>query len=81
MILAMLLSLLDDSHFTSNNSGGGVNYKKVFSFILTMGSIFLIMVITMTFYKIKFENGALDVSIRKLRRKIMLSNFNQFFEF
>ena len=62
----MLFSLLDDSHFKSNeNNNGGVNYKKVFSFILTMLTIFFIMIITMNFYKIKWENGKLDVAIRK----------------
>lgn len=66
MILAMLLSLLDDSHFKSSGGGSGVNYKKVFSFILTMGSVFLIMVVTMMFYKFTWTNGKLDVAIRKL---------------
>lgn len=66
MIIVMLFSLLDDSHFKSNSNGGGVNYKKVISFILTMAAIFFIMVITMTFYKITFVDGTLDVSIREL---------------
>lgn len=65
MILAMLFSLLDDSHFTSNASKG-INYKKVFSFILTLATIFFIMIITVTFYKIKFEDGTPNISIRKI---------------
>lgn len=67
MIITMLLSLLDDSHFKSNGPSNGINYKKVFSFVLTMGAIFLIMVISMTFYKFTFADGKLDVSIRKSR--------------
>lgn len=65
MILAMLLSLLDDSHFKSTDSGNGVNYKKVFSFVLTMACVFGIMMITMSFYKISWTDGKLDVKIRK----------------
>jgi hypothetical protein len=65
LILTMLLSLLDDSHFRSTEGGSGINFKKVFSFILTMGAVFFIMVITMTFYKFTFENGTLDVKIGK----------------
>lgn len=82
LILAMLLSLLDDSHFRSNNSSNSVNYKKVFSFILTMLSIFFILVITMTFYKIKFVNGKLDVAIRKFMRSSFKRNLpDVFFNF
>jgi Lipase maturation factor len=66
LVLAMLLSLLDDTHFESNRKEGGVNYKKVFSFILTMVAIFFIFVITITFYKISWENGKIDVAICKL---------------
>lgn len=65
LILVLLLSLLDDSHFQSSDSGRGVNFRKVFSFILTMAGIFIIMIITMMLYKFTFENGKLNVTIRK----------------
>lgn len=66
LVLVMLLSLLDDSHFKSTDTSNGVNFKKVFSFILTMAAVFIIMVITMTFYQISFTDGSPDVSICKI---------------
>jgi Lipase maturation factor len=66
LVLTMLLSLLDDSHFQSNaSSGNGINYKKVFSFILTMATIFFIFIITITFYKISWADGVIDATVRK----------------
>lgn len=62
----MLFSLLDDSHFRSSEKSECVDYKKIFSFILTLIAIFLIMVITITLYKITWENGKIDVLIREL---------------
>lgn len=67
LVIVMLLSLLDDSHFKSSKNDGGVNYRKIFSFMLTMTSIFFIFVITMTFYKIIWENGKIDVVICKMQ--------------
>lgn len=81
MILVMLLSLLDDSHFQSNDSNGGINYKKVFSFILTMGALFFIMLITMTFYKITWTDGVVDATIRKLTLIALIRNFLKFLDF
>lgn len=63
LIIVMLLSLLDDSHFSSSDSGSGINYKKVFSFVLTMGALFLMMVLTLSAYKIAFEDGRLVTEI------------------
>lgn len=68
LVLAMLLSLLDDSHFKSTKKTDGVDYKKILSFALTMASVFFIMVITMTFYKITWENGQIDVAIGESRK-------------
>lgn len=65
LVLAMLFSLLDDAHFESNKKEGGVSYKKIFSFVLTMLAVFFIMVITLTLYKITWENGKIDVAICK----------------
>jgi Lipase maturation factor len=66
LILTMLLSLLDDSHFQSNESNeGGINFKKVFSFVLTMATVFFIFIITITFYKISWTDGVVDATIRK----------------
>jgi len=65
-IIAMMLSLLDDAHFRFGNNSQGVNFRKIVSFILTMSCIFFIMIITMTFYKISWEEGkGLDIKIRK----------------
>jgi Lipase maturation factor len=65
LVIAMLLSLLDDSHFHSSDSTGGINYKKVFSFILTLGAVFLIVLLTITFYQVTWTDGVVDATIRK----------------
>lgn len=63
IVIAMLFSLLDDSHFKSSGSGNGINFKKVFSFVLTMAGVFFIMVFIMTFYKISWQDGKFDAKI------------------
>lgn len=73
LILAMLLSLLDDSHFKTSGSGNGINFKKVFSFVLTMAGIFFIMVFVMTFYKITWQDGNIDVAIRELQKQFKIN--------
>lgn len=65
LILTLLLSLLDDVHYGKTKSDGGVNYKKIFSLILTLVAIFFIAVITFKFYKITWENGKVDAKICK----------------
>ncbi|CRL02212.1 CLUMA_CG015063, isoform A [Clunio marinus] len=62
-IIVMLLSLLDDSHFQSDKYLGRTNFRKVFSFILTMIAIFFIMIISMIFYKVTFNDGKIDVTV------------------
>lgn len=65
LIIAMLFSLLDDSHFKSREQTDGVNYRKIFSFVLTLATIFFMIIITMKYYRISVENGQIDASIRK----------------
>ena len=65
MIIAMLLSLLDDSHFTSRGSRNGFNFRKVFSLILMFAVLFFIVILASTLYKITFVNDTFDVIIRE----------------
>lgn len=65
LILTLLLSLLDDAHFEKNRSDGGVNYKKLFSFTLTLVAIFFIGIITLKFYRITWIDGKIDAAICK----------------
>jgi hypothetical protein len=66
MIIVMLLSLLDDSHFHSKSKDNEFSFKKIVSFILTLIAIVFIFVITTHFYEITFKNGKLDAKICKL---------------
>lgn len=79
LVIAMLLSLLDDSHFKSTDFGTGINVKKIFSFVLTMASIFFIIMVTFTFYKISWVDGKPNASIRKLKIVRRKSLFNILF--
>jgi len=72
IIIAMMFSLLDDSHFKSRETENGISYRKIFSFVLTLATVFFIMIITMKCYQITWQDGKLDASICKC------INFNLF---
>lgn len=61
MIIAMLFSLLDDSHFFSKAKQNG--FKKTISIVLTLLVIAFILIITLNFYVVKMTNGKIDADI------------------
>lgn len=78
IVIAMLFSLLDDSHFKSRSSNdegdgtadnSGINYRKVFSIVATIFTTFFIFMITMKYYRITFDNGQFDASICESLKK------------
>jgi hypothetical protein len=68
MVIAMLLSLLDDQHFKSKTEGG-VNFRKIFSFVAVISFLFSVVIITMRFYQITWQDGKLDAKICKIYLK------------
>lgn len=64
MIIAMLFSLLDDSHFFSKEKQN--RFKKMISLVLTLLVVLFIVVITLNFYEISFKNGKFDAQISEL---------------
>jgi hypothetical protein len=66
IIIAMLFSLLDDNHFRSRKAGDeSGSYRRMFSTIAVIAASFFIVMITMKYYKITYENGTIDASICK----------------
>jgi Lipase maturation factor len=74
IIIAMLFSLLDDSHFKSR-APNTIGYRKIFSIVLTLGVLFFIMITTLSYFDITWKNGSLDASTCKLFCFILNSNF------
>lgn len=64
MIIAMLFSVLDDSHFFSKSEQSG--FRKMLSMIVTLTVIAALIIKTFFVYEIKMENGKIDANIRKL---------------
>jgi hypothetical protein len=65
MIIAMLFSLLDDGHFKSSKKDEGASFRKIFSFVAVTSFLFFVVIITMRFYQISWEDGKLDAKIRE----------------
>lgn len=64
MIIAMLFSLLDDAHFKSSQNENGL-VRKIFSYVAVISFFFFVVIITMRFYQITWEDGKLDAKICK----------------
>lgn len=73
MIIVMLFSLLDDSHFFSKTKQNG--FKKTISLILTLLAIVFIVITTLNFYEITMVNGKIDAQIRELNENFF--NFRE----
>ncbi|XP_070496051.1 lipase maturation factor 2-like [Chironomus tepperi] len=71
IIIAMMFSLLDDSHFKSRETEYGVSYRKIFSFVLTLATVFFIIIITMKYYQITWQDGKLDAQILFTKQQYM----------
>jgi hypothetical protein len=78
MIIAMMVSILDDKHFKSRDNGGGVSYKSIISFALTLMTIFGIYVITTRYYRITYADGKLDATICELNKIINLNYYDYY---
>lgn len=71
MIMAMLLSLLDDSFFQARGSQS--RFRKAFSIIQTLFIVFIVMSISTVLYKFTMIDGNVNVEIRKKSFQLNIS--------
>ena len=64
-VIAMLFSLLDDDHLKSSRKDSGVNFRRLFSFVVIIAFFFVLTIVTLRLYQISWQNGKIDVKICK----------------